>query len=86
MSREGYRVVREGLTNTLRHAGRVRVAVRIAISPRALDLDMTNPLGSSTPRRGLGLDGIKRRAQALGGHAEGAAKGDNWQLQVHLPW
>ncbi|WP_190818552.1 sensor histidine kinase [Saccharopolyspora pogona] len=87
VSREGYRVVREGLTNALRHAGRVTVAVRINISPRALDLEMTNPLGSApAPRRGLGLDGIKRRARALEGHAEGAARGGNWQLQVHLPW
>lgn len=87
VSREGYRVVREGLTNALRHAGQVTVAVRITIGPRALDLDMTNPLGSaSAPRRGLGLEGIKRRARALGGHAEGAAQDDTWHLQVHLPW
>ncbi|MEV0701577.1 histidine kinase [Saccharopolyspora sp. NPDC050389] len=87
VSRESYRAVREGLSNALRHAGRVAVAVRITIDTGALELEITNPLGSaSTPGHGLGLSGIKRRAKVLGGHAEGAAHGGNWRLHVYLPW
>ncbi|MEV0085794.1 histidine kinase [Saccharopolyspora sp. NPDC050642] len=87
VGRETYRAVREGLSNALRHAGRAEAAVRITIATGALELEITNPLGSaSTPGHGLGLSGIKRRAKALGGHAEGAAHGDNWRLHVRLPW
>ncbi|MFI0463477.1 sensor histidine kinase [Saccharopolyspora sp. 5N102] len=87
VGRETYRAVREGLSNALRHAGRAEAAVRITIDSGALELEITNPLGStSTPGHGLGLSGIKRRAKALGGHAEGAAHGDDWRLHVRLPW
>ncbi|MEU6269489.1 sensor histidine kinase [Saccharopolyspora shandongensis] len=87
VGRETYRAMREGLSNALRHAGPAEAAVRITIDTAALELKITNPLGStSTPGHGLGLSGIKRRAKALGGHAEGAAHGDDWRLHVHLPW
>jgi signal transduction histidine kinase len=88
VSREAYRAAREGLTNALRHAGRVTATVRITIGQSALELDITNPLGSAppTPRQGLGLTGIRHRARGLGGHAEGTARDGNWHLQVQLPW
>ncbi|MGW5643276.1 histidine kinase [Saccharopolyspora sp. NPDC003752] len=87
VGRETYRAVREGLSNALRHAGRAEAAVRITIDAGTLELEITNPLGpASTPGHGLGLSGIKRRAKALGGRAEGAAHGDDWRLRVRLPW
>jgi signal transduction histidine kinase len=32
VSREGYRIVQEGLTNAARHAGRVPASLRVAVS------------------------------------------------------
>jgi signal transduction histidine kinase len=47
ISREGYRIVQEGLTNAARHAGRVPVRLRLAVTADRLDIDLTNPLGAS---------------------------------------
>ncbi|MGW8376841.1 sensor histidine kinase [Actinacidiphila sp. SB3-2] len=55
VSREGYRIVQEALTNVLRHAGPVRVTVRIACEERDLALEIRNALpwerqdGTPTP-------------------------------------
>ncbi|MER0244972.1 histidine kinase, partial [Streptomyces sp. HSW2009] len=49
LSREGYRIVQEALTNVLRHAGQVPVTVRIAVAPAGLVLDVRNPLPTPGP-------------------------------------
>jgi signal transduction histidine kinase len=38
VSREGYRILQEALTNVLRHAGAVPVRVRVEVADRALVL------------------------------------------------
>ncbi|WP_435861912.1 sensor histidine kinase [Streptomyces sparsogenes] len=69
VSREGYRILQEALTNVLRHAGPVPVAVRVAVAPDtgALRLDVRNPL----PDRADGPDGTG----GLGGPGVGAGRG-----------
>lgn len=87
VSREGYRILQESLTNVLRHAGPVPARVRIAVAAGTLTLDVRNPLtaGTAGPGRGSGLRGIRERAALLGGHARtGPAEGD-WQVHVELP-
>ncbi|MFJ1805638.1 MULTISPECIES: sensor histidine kinase [unclassified Streptomyces] len=87
ISREGYRILQESLTNVLRHAGDVPVRVRIAVADGGLDLEVRNPLTAEIPGpgRGSGLRGIRERAALLGGRAlTGPDQGD-WQVRVELP-
>ncbi|MFG2602047.1 sensor histidine kinase [Streptomyces sp. NPDC048514] len=87
VSREGYRILQEALTNVLRHAGAVPVRVRLAVVAGGLTLEVRNPLPDRVPGagRGSGLRGIRERAALLGGSAcTGPAEGD-WQVRVELP-
>ncbi|MEU4038218.1 sensor histidine kinase [Streptomyces collinus] len=87
VSREGYRMLQEALTNVLRHAGAVPVRVRVAVADGTLVLDVRNPLGAlmSAPGRGSGLRGIRERAALLGGDAlTGPHEGD-WRVRAELP-
>ncbi|MFF0085813.1 sensor histidine kinase [Streptomyces canus] len=87
VSREGYRILQESLTNVLRHAGPVPVRIRIEVTDEALALEVRNPLTADIagPGRGSGLRGIRERAALLGGHAyTGPDRGD-WQVHAELP-
>ncbi|WP_327347171.1 sensor histidine kinase [Streptomyces europaeiscabiei] len=87
VSREGYRILQESLTNVLRHAGDVPVRVRIAVADGGLDLEVRNPLTAQIPGpgRGSGLRGIRERAALLGGRASTGPDGGDWQVRVELP-
>ncbi|WP_031485965.1 sensor histidine kinase [Streptomyces bicolor] len=87
VSREGYRILQESLTNVLRHAGSVPALVRIAVADGTLTLEIRNPLtaGIPGPGRGSGLRGIRERAALLGGHARTGPDDGDWQVHVELP-
>ncbi|MFD6422542.1 sensor histidine kinase [Streptomyces sp. NPDC060198] len=87
LSREGYRILQESLTNALRHAGRVPVRVRIGVERDHLELDVRNPMAEATPRspRGHGLQGMRERARLLGGSAKAGPHHGEWQVRVTLP-
>ncbi|MFC3578166.1 sensor histidine kinase [Streptomyces yaanensis] len=87
VSREGYRILQESLTNVLRHAGAVPVRVRIGVDADTLALEVRNPLtaGISGPGRGSGLRGIRERAALLGGRARTGPDAGDWQVHVELP-
>ncbi|MFJ2725673.1 sensor histidine kinase [Streptomyces collinus] len=87
VSREGYRILQEALTNVLRHAGAVPVRVRVAVGDGTLVLEVRNPLEAAVPApgRGSGLRGIRERAALLGGDAlTGPHEGD-WRVRAELP-
>ena len=70
VSREAYRIIQEGLTNALRHAGKVPITLRLTVGSQRLELEMINPIGESAPTRasgGRGLAGIRERVTILGG-------------------
>ncbi|MET7482870.1 histidine kinase [Streptomyces sp. NPDC005538] len=87
VSREGYRILQEALTNVLRHAGAVPVRVRIEVADGTLDLEVRNPLTAaiSGPGRGSGLRGIRERAALLGGRAHTGPDEGDWQVHAELP-
>ncbi|MER7644054.1 histidine kinase [Streptomyces sp. NPDC126522] len=87
VSREGYRILQESLTNVLRHAGSVPVRVRIRVADNTLDLEIRNPLTTviSGPGRGSGLRGIRERAALLGGRAYTGPDEGDWQVHAELP-
>ncbi|MEV5203897.1 histidine kinase [Streptomyces sp. NPDC053720] len=91
VSREGYRILQESLTNVLRHSGTVPVRVRIAVADGRLELEVTNPLSDSAadpaavPGGGSGLRGIRERAALLGGKAETGPHEGEWRVHARLP-
>jgi len=87
-SREAYRIVQEGLTNALRHAGPVPVRVRVAVRADAVELELTNPLGAGTarPGGGRGIDGMRERVGVLRGELAAGPDGDRWRVTARLPF
>ncbi|NEC29191.1 two-component sensor histidine kinase [Streptomyces sp. SID8111] len=87
VSREGYRILQEALTNVLRHAGAVPVRVRIGVADGTLCLDVRNPLPPDAPghREGSGLRGIRERAALLGGRAWTGPEQGDWRVRAELP-
>jgi signal transduction histidine kinase len=82
-----YRIVQEALTNVLRHAGASSAIVRVAVEPRALDIDVRDDgpaNGNGQP--GTGLRGMAERAEALGGHVEAGRQPEGgWRVHAVLP-
>ncbi|ALV37133.1 histidine kinase [Streptomyces sp. CdTB01] len=87
VSREGYRILQEALTNVLRHAGAVPVRVGVDVTGGRLVLDVRNPLAAGPVRSGggSGLRGIRERAALLGGRARTGPADGEWQVHVELP-
>ncbi|MGW0362813.1 sensor histidine kinase [Streptomyces sp. NPDC002990] len=88
VTREGYRILQEALTNVLRHCGPVPVRVRVEMAVGRLDLEVTNPLPERpavTVGGGSGLRGIRERAALLGGDAESGPYEGGWRVLARLP-
>ncbi|MFJ3881077.1 sensor histidine kinase [Streptomyces sp. NPDC090077] len=88
VTREGYRILQEALTNVLRHCGPVPVRVRVAMAPGGLELEVTNPLPERpavTRGGGSGLRGMRERAALLGGQAETGLHEGGWRVRARLP-
>ncbi|MCC3769361.1 sensor histidine kinase [Streptomyces sp. UNOC14_S4] len=93
VSREAYRIVQEGLSNALRHAGTESVRLNIGITTEGLDITVENPLPEAAHRTsgpvrtggGRGLAGIAERARLLGGRTESGPDDGLWRLAVILP-
>ncbi len=99
LSREAYRIVQEGLTNVLRHAGRVPVDLSIKVQATGrgeeLVVRVENPLpgprdadashGRGRRRGGRGLRGMEERAALLGGSVESAPHEGSWRMTARLP-
>nr|WP_277820138.1 histidine kinase [Actinomadura sp. RB99] len=89
VSREAYRIVQEGLTNALRHAGKVPVRLRLGVSGERLEMEMSNPLGArgvgAGHGGGRGLGGIRERVTVLRGEMTAGPDGDRWRMHVSLP-
>ncbi|MFE5495727.1 sensor histidine kinase [Streptomyces virginiae] len=88
VTREGYRILQEALTNVLRHCGPVPVRVRVEMAEDRLDLEVTNALPERpgvTLGGGSGLRGIRERAALLGGEAETGVYEGGWRVCARLP-
>ena len=87
VSREVYRLVQEGLTNALRHAGPGPVELRLHRTGSGLELWIANARGrvGRGARRGRGLAGARERSELLGGTLDTGPDGDRWILHATFP-
>lgn len=88
VTREGYRILQEALTNVLRHCGPVPVRVRVDMADHRLELEVTNPLPDRPALMtgtGSGLRGMRERAALLGGEAETGPYEGGWRVRARLP-
>ena len=88
---DAYSIVREGLTNAIKHASGAHVTVRLALHQSELEIEVTDdgPRTAGALRDtggGLGLIGMRERTEASGGTLQALPTPDGgWRLQVTLP-
>jgi signal transduction histidine kinase len=84
-----YRIIQECLTNITRHARASRAGIRLARSPRLLQLQVRDDgQGARLPVQGggLGLIGMRERVEALGGNFRLAtAPGEGLEITITIP-
>ena len=82
------RVLREAISNALRHAHPRRLEVSLAATPRGLEIEVRNDGATAPPeqwRSGLGLRGMDHRMQRLGGSLSLRGE-EGWTIvTIHLP-
>jgi signal transduction histidine kinase len=88
-----YRIIQESLTNVVRHAGPASAQVSVGYEPQRLVVEITDdgrgtgrhPNGNGPPR-GLGIAGMRERADAVGGTVEaGPRDGRGFRVRASLP-
>lgn len=83
-----YRTVQEGLTNAFRHGrvGRARVRLRFHPDTLVAAVEDDGRTAAAPQKPGMGILGIRERAEVLGGRVEaGAAPTGGFVLQLTLP-
>jgi signal transduction histidine kinase len=82
-----YRIVQEALTNVRRHAGATSVRVELAYGDDELRIEVADDgIGSTDPRGGHGLVGMRERVSLYGGRIEtGSANGSGFVVRAVLP-
>ncbi len=87
--RTAYRIVQEALTNARKHAPGATVQVTVSgNAANGLTLVIRNPLGfsSRTPGAGLGLVGLRERAELVGGRLDAGRELSVWVIRGWIPW
>ncbi len=82
------RVVRECLTNVLRHAGASRAEVRIGVTANELTVSVCDDgAGTQPATEGFGLVGVRERVAFAGGSVSAgpAASGGGFQVLARIP-
>ena len=83
-----YRIVQEGLTNALKHAGRAPTTVTVDWSEHTLTLEIRDhgPRVARNGGGGHGLVGMRERVRLYGGELDaGPADGGGWHVRATLP-
>jgi signal transduction histidine kinase len=83
-----YRIVQEGLTNVIKHAGNANAQVLVRYSDHVLEVQVTDdgPGGPAGPSTGHGLLGVRERVALFGGAFQaGNRAGGGFGLRAVLP-
>ncbi|CAM3591220.1 sensor histidine kinase [Nocardioides zeicaulis] len=85
-----YRIVQEGLTNARKHAPGSVVAISSIGDPdTGITVRLANSLAhrsAGAPGAGLGLVGLRERAELRGGRLDHRTDGSTFVLEAWLPW
>lgn len=85
-----YRIVQEGLTNARKHAPGTVVAISSVGDPgTGITVRLANALAHRSPGApgaGLGLVGLRERAELRGGRLDHRTDGSTFVLEAWLPW
>ena len=88
MELNAYRVVQEGLTNALKHAGHAKVNVLLHYLPSDLEVEIVDD-GRGAQRGnggGHGLPGLRERVAVFGGSFEAGSQPDGgWRIGASFP-
>lgn len=69
VSLEVYRIVQEAVGNAIKHAGASEINVVMTLEAAILTLTISdNGVFDSAPKKGLGLDSVRKRAESIGGN------------------
>ena len=87
-----YRLVQEGLTNVLKHAGPVRVTGAVRIDRDDVVVELANPTGTgarssapgSIPSGGHGLAGMRERVAMYGGRLQAGVRDGEFFLHARM--
>ena len=87
VSREGYRIVQEALTNAARHAGPGPAQMMVRVAEGWLLIEVSNPVADRPSSRhgGRGLLGMRERVGLLGGQMTAGGTDQRWTVSVRLP-
>jgi len=82
-----YRVVQEGLTNVVKHAGEAHATVLIRFAASGLEIEVADDgRGEVTGTSGRGLVGLRERILLYGGELEAGGAGDRgYLLRARIP-
>jgi PAS domain S-box-containing protein len=88
-----FRVVQECLTNIHRHSGSKRASIRVSGLPQEISLEVrdygqgmpSGQNGSSHPRSGVGIQGMRERVHQLNGHFDIQSLSDGTVVTARLP-
>ncbi len=85
-----YRIAQESLSNVSRYASHARTSVKVLVDDTAVRLDVLSvgpvdgvPQGSGRQR--FGLDGMRERADMVGGAVSAGPTDDGWLVSARLP-
>ncbi|GAB2487273.1 sensor histidine kinase [Jatrophihabitans fulvus] len=79
-----YRIVQEALTNAAKHAPGRPVTLRVDATDRSVGL-LVDSEGRPGDGTGLGLVGMRERAESVGGTCEAGPGGPGWRVRASLP-
>ncbi|AKK01967.1 sensor histidine kinase [Corynebacterium epidermidicanis] len=79
-----YRIVQEALTNAKNH-GTGTAELEIEWKPDAVTMKIQNPCLDRAQGIGLGVNGMRERAELSGGRCTAGPQGNNWQVLATFP-
>ena len=86
-----YRIIQEGLTNSLKHTGGGRARVTVRYQPQSLELEIDDERGPGRPapieptHEGRGLVGMRERVAMFGGSLSAEPTAAGFRVTARLP-
>lgn len=85
-----YRIVQESLVNAARHAPAARTRVEVSLRSNEIDVavisDGATVAAAAPGHQGFGLQGMRERAEAAGGHLQAGPTRGGWRVHGRIPF